>query len=203
MERHHSENNCSHTGLPGTPVESRFGRDGRNRRFRCVLAAPTKFGPSTSDRGRGNPSTSDSVDQGLSDFSARSTTNCGRSVVSSGFSTRRSTHCPQRVRWLTSTAPSASRGRCSTAQCIRATVSPMKDVAQGQEDARVLASQMEVRQAPGAGSSGRASRGRCDEQCFGLSRPRLRSGAAIRPRPRKADESCRHIIRTSSSAIAI
>ena len=33
-------------------------------------AAHTKFGPSTSDRGRGNPSTSDSVDQGLSDFSA-------------------------------------------------------------------------------------------------------------------------------------
>ncbi len=33
-------------------------------------AAPMKFGPSSSDRGRGNPSTSDSVDQGLSDFSA-------------------------------------------------------------------------------------------------------------------------------------
>ena len=28
---------CSHTGWPGTPVESRFGRDGRNRRFRCAI----------------------------------------------------------------------------------------------------------------------------------------------------------------------
>jgi hypothetical protein len=70
MERHHSKT------IAPTPVcrELPSNRDSDEMAGIVVgdarSAAPTKFCPSTSDRGRGNPSTSDSVDQGLSDFSA-------------------------------------------------------------------------------------------------------------------------------------
>ena len=70
MERHHSKT------IAPTPVcrELPSNRDSDEMAGIVVgdarSAAPTKFGPSTSDRGRGSPSASDSVDQGLSDFSA-------------------------------------------------------------------------------------------------------------------------------------
>jgi hypothetical protein len=70
MERHHSKT------IAPTPVcrEIPSNRDPDEMAGIVVgdarSAAPTKSGPSTSDRGRGSPSTSDSIDHGLSDFSA-------------------------------------------------------------------------------------------------------------------------------------
>ncbi len=70
MERHHSKT------ITPTPVCRELPSNLDSDEMAGIVvgnshsAAPTKFGPSTNDRGRGNRSTCDSVEQGLFDFSA-------------------------------------------------------------------------------------------------------------------------------------